>query len=482
MANAFSTKGASTNQGLSMSSIQKSSTSLNPKTRALDFIANKVGGTTQGLPTQVNQANPQNSRVLNATSTSLTPNQSMQTKPIAPTAPVTPKTPPTSTGMVNSGTNTQTPQNTSVNTGMVNNPASQMQQPQTPLPPVNPTPTNTGLLTNLANTASQPSNDYNKFQNTATTEQKNAAGFTRAVGQNIADVQTNPEYSIDTGVGLGNRIALTQGLKMQEANKIAEGARAQAGLATNQQSVQQSGLSSALGYTQPIQVPYSNQLINPVTGQPVGGGTGGSLNDAVTGVVQKLQSGQMTYNDALNALSGYGQGGVNALQQSLPQGFNIAQSNALGGVQGTVGPAYDYASINLKNVEDLMKELPSIQNSNIPILNQITQGFSQKTGVGSEATRAVIGAVNTLRNSYASLLASSKGGTPTDYSGQALAEIPDNPTPNDIAALRKNFETLGQARKTIYGNPGATNTQSGSDSTTAGGYGFKLVNGKWVPN
>ena len=141
MANAFSTKGASTNQGLSMSSIQKSSTSLNPKTRALDIIAGKFGATTQGLPTQVNQANPQNSRVLNATSTSLTPNQSMQNKPITPTAPVTPKTAPTSTGMVNSGTNTQTPQNTSVNTGMVNNPASQMQQPQTPLPPVNPTPT-----------------------------------------------------------------------------------------------------------------------------------------------------------------------------------------------------------------------------------------------------------------------------------------------------------------------------------------------------
>lgn len=482
MANAFSTKGASTNQGLSMSSIQKSSTSLNPKTRALDIIAGKFGGTTQGLPTQVNQANPQNNRVLNAGSTSLTPNQSMQNKPITPTAPVTPKTPPTSTGMVKSGTNTQTPQNTSVNTGMVNNPASQMQQPQTPLPPVNPTPTYAGLVGNLANVANTPSAEYTRRSLAAEQAYKKSANFNRDVGQAQLDVTTNPEYSIDTGVGLGNRIAQNTGLQMRALADTAAGLQAGAGQELTRQGLQQTGLTSAAGFAQPEQVSYGSQYINPLTGQPVIGGIGGSLNDAVTGVVQKLQSGQMTYNDALGALSGYGQGGVNALQQALPQGFNIAQSNALGGIQGTVGPAYEYASINLKNVEDLMKELPNIQNSNIPILNQITQGFSQKTGVGSEATRAVIGAVNTLRNSYASLLASSKGGTPTDYSGQALAEIPDNPTPNDIAALRKNFETLGQARKTIYGNPGATNTQSGSDSTTAGGYGFKLVNGKWVSN
>ncbi len=35
---------------------------------------------------------------------------------------------------------------------------------------------------------------------------------------NIVDVTTNPEYSIDTGVGLGNRIAVTQGLKIQSLN------------------------------------------------------------------------------------------------------------------------------------------------------------------------------------------------------------------------------------------------------------------------
>ncbi len=445
MANAFSTQGSTTNNGLSTSSINKSSTSLNPKTKALDLIAGKYGGTTQGSPTGM--VSPQNVRVLNATSTSLNTPQTAQT------APVTPKTAPTTQGMVNSGTNTQVPTNTPQNTGIVT--PTQTSTPQTT--PVTTTPTYSGLVGTLAQRAGQPSSDYTKYQDTATKAQQEAAGFSKAVGQAQQDALTNPEYSIDTGVGLGNRIAQTQGLKMQELNKIAEGARAQAGLATTQQGLQQTGLTSAAGLAQPVQVPYSNQFISPVTGQPIGGGTSGSLNDAVSGVVQKLQSGQMTYNDALNALSGYGQGGVNALQSALPQGFNIAQSNALGGVQGTVGPAYQYADTALRNVETLMSQLPDIQKTNIPLVNQITQGFSQKTGIGSEGTRAVTGAVNTLRNAYASLLASSKGGTPTDYSGQALAEIPDNPTPNDIAALRANFETLGQARKDIYGNAGNVN-------------------------
>lgn len=453
MANAFSTKGSTTNNGLSTSSIQKSSTSLNPMTKALDLIAGKYGATSQGLPTQVNQVKEQPVRVLNATSTSL----NNPTQPKAQTAPVTPKTTPTTQGMVNSGVNTQPQPKPTVNTGMITSTPQIVQ-------PTNSTPTYSGLVGTLANKASQPSQQYTDLTNQAQEAYKKAANFGREVGQAKLDVATNPEYSIDTGVGLGNRIAQNTGLQMQELTDTAAGLTNLANTANTQQGLQQTGLTSAAGFAQPDQVPYSNQYINPLTGQPVSGGTSGSLSDAVSRVVQKLQSGQMTYNDALNALSGYGQGGVNALQASLPAGFNIAQSNALGGIQGTVGPAYEYADTALRNVEALMSQLPSIQNTNIPLVNQLTQGFSQKTGIGSEGTRAVTGAVNTLRNAYASLLASSKGGTPTDYSGQALAEIPDNPTPNDIAALRANFETLGQARKQIYGNAGSSNVSTNNTS------------------
>lgn len=442
MANAFSTKGSTTNgTGLSLTGLTKTMIdNATPKAKALNTAKTTPIIKTSNIPT--NYGTVSISNVNKATSTP-------QTAP--KTAPVTPKTPPTTGVMTNSAINTPKP----TNTGMINQPTTQQTAPvNTPKPTVTPIPTYSGLVGTLAQKASQPNEQYTDLTKQAEDAYKKAANFGRAVGQAKLDVATNPEYSIDTGVGLGNRIAQNTGLQMQELTDTAAGLANLAGLSNTQQQLQQSGLTSAAGLAQPTQVSYSNQYINPLTGQPVGGGVSGNLNDAVNNVVEKLQSGQMTYNDALTALSGYGQGGVNALQAALPSGFNIAQSNVLGGVQGTVGPAYTYADTALKNVEDIMANLPKLQQTNIPVLNEATRGFSTLTGIGSEGTRALTGAVNTLRNAYASLLASSKGGTPTDYSGQALAEIPDNPTPNDIAALRKNLETLGQARKQIYGSAG----------------------------
>lgn len=496
MANAFSTLGATPNNPVDFNKLTYGGAKGNALSSVLGGIIKKPA--IQTLTTQ--------------------PTQTVQ-QPVQQTQPSTVKhvityqnpnpTPtPTTSGMI----------------GQINSspqiPTTPTPQPSTPTTPPAP-PTYSGLVSNLAQTSSQPSQYYNQAQQQLINQSSQPNEDYKRYQQQSEDysnqaaevrgynkirenqIRANPEYSLDTGTGLGNLINQNTTARMAELNAKASeaGKRAdralssqgvqQSGLGTSigaantQQGLQQSGLGTAAGYLAPHQVPYSNQFVNPVTGQPVGGGTSGSLNDAVSNVVQKLQSGQMTYNDATNALSGYGQGGINALQSALPQGFNISQSNTLGGIQGTVGPAYDYADTALKNVETLMSQLPSIQNTNTPAINNVTRGFSTLTGIGSEGTRAVTGAVNTLRNAYASLLASSKGGTPTDYSGQALAEIPDNPTTNDISALRKNFETLGQARKDIYGNAGgSTNTSSGNigETVTAGGYGFKLVNGKWVPN
>lgn len=251
--------------------------------------------------------------------------------------------------------------------------------------------------------------------------------------------------------GLLNQQYLTSSAAAQQAVNQQQQAINQALTATGQQ---QSALTSAAGFAQPQLAGYNQQGFNPLTGQF---GGGGNLTDVVGNVVQRLTNGTMTYNDALTALSGYGQGGINALQSALPPNFNIAQSNTLAGQQGSVGVNYSLADAALRNVESLMSQLAPLQQTNIPGVNALTQGFSTITGLGSEQTRAVTGAVQSLRNAYASLLAAARGGTPTDYSSQALAEIPDRPTPNDIAAIRKNFETLGAVRKDILGNPGQAN-------------------------
>ena len=243
--------------------------------------------------------------------------------------------------------------------------------------------------------------------------------------------------------------------------------------ANTQQGQNISALGTAAGLAQPIQVPYSNQLVNPQTGETMGGSSE-SLQTAVQTVQQKLQRGEMSYDDAKAALAGYGQGGLNALNQSLPAGFNIAQSNTNAAQQGAVGPAISYANTALQNVKNIMAQLPDVQNTNIPILNALTRGASTLTGVGSEQTRALTGAIQSLKNAYAALLASTKGGTPTDYSNQANAEIPDNPTMNDIMAVEKNMQVLGQARQNIYGNPGMSGAAGTTVQTSAG-----AINTNW---
>lgn len=335
---------------------------------------------------------------------------------------------------------------------------------------------NTGLLNSLSNNdaIAKRAQDIasaagQKISDIGGQGARGQAGYlttgTSPVGEGNAAVLAQTTAAQQQAVSQGAQTALqgtAQGLTAQ--GQTQSGFNNAAGNALNSQGQGITGLGNAAGVAAPIQVPYSNQLVNPATGQPYGGGSTGSLQDAVSSVVQRLQNGTMGYNDALTALSGYGQGGINALQAALPPGFNIAQSNTLAGQQGTIGPAYDFADKALTNVETLMSQLPSVQNTNIPGVNAVTQGFSTLTGLGSEQTRAVTGAVQTSRNAYAALLASARGGTPTDYSGQAQAEIPDKPTPNDIAAIRKNFETLGAARKQIYGNPGQANQTTNGTS------------------
>lgn len=296
------------------------------------------------------------------------------------------------------------------------------------------------------------------------------AQLTGQKGDAIANIETHPS---DINFQMGREAVLNRNVQAQEqslgqqiSGYSAERA-ANTGAYQGQASAQQGAgglITQAAGQIAPVQVPYSNQYINPLTGQPVGGGVSGSLQDAVSGVVQKLTSGQMSYNDALTALSGYGQGGINALQQALPQGFNIAQSNTLAGQQGSIKPAYDYAKTALSNLQTLVGQLGFSQGQNIPAVNSVGNWVSTTFGINSDKTRQYLAAVAEARNAVQKVLASAGGGTPSDYVAQSNALIPDNATPNDIQAAINNLESLGAAKVGIYGNPGQSNggTQNGT--------------------
>lgn len=289
-------------------------------------------------------------------------------------------------------------------------------------------------------------------------------GRKAAMGRQFASQEAAAQQGV--GNALQNQsqqitLAQTQAAREQAARQAAYlGAQTQAGRGLSAQQ-------GALGAVAPQFPSYGSQIIQPGLLGSNGGVSGANLQQDVASVVQRLQNGTMSYNDALAALSGYGQGGVSALQQALPPGFNITQSNTLATQQGSVGVNYQLAETALSNVENVLQTLGAAQKTNIPLLTKGANWISTQFGIGSKQTREMVGAVQSLRNAYASLLASVKGGTPTDYSSQAIAEIPNEPTPNDIAAVRKNFEVLGQARKNILGNPGNAGNAGGS---TSGGF------------
>ena len=237
---------------------------------------------------------------------------------------------------------------------------------------------------------------------------------------------------------------------------------AQQGLANalQQQTLKQQALQQAGGLAQPIlgaagQVPFS-----PVTGGQgnILGGQGGGFD--INSLAKQVAGGQMTIDQANSAL-GNNIALTGALRNAITQinpNFNFAQSSTLAAQQGSITPAYNYAKIALNNLQNAVGSLGSTQNTNIPIINQITQGLSTTFGVGSQAVQAYKGALAEARSAIQKVLASVQGGTPTDYVGQSNALLPDNATPNQIAAASQTLDTLGQAKVGIYGSPGQSTT------------------------
>lgn len=436
-----------------MSFSQTGSTIKNNTNTLSPFLSGLFGKPKATTP--VNNGNPiVNTPQTKATQTGLMNNKTFNSPatvkaPVVPTSkptttpPVSQNLPPRATSMPITNTNTMPAQNTGNNTGMIN----------------------------LGDTQPQYRNDSNLYGNVVTglantpnsNQELNDALRNRETLQNEYQKQNNLIQS--RGWDLSEQ-AGAQGMLKQSYNTANAAAEDRVQNALTSQGNQITALNNAGNLAKPMLANFGQQVFNPTNGSL----SGGNLNDAVNQVVEKLKSGQMSYADAQEALSGYGQGGTNALLSALPAGFNVAQSNTLANQQGSIGVNYQLANTALQNVEDRLKELGGAQKTNIPLVNKGANWISTQFGVGSEQTRAMTGAVQSLRNAYASLLSSAKGGTPTDYSYQAEAEIPNEPTPNDIAAIRSNFEILGKAKEAILSNPGVVNNNQNQGGTMFGNF------------
>lgn len=322
--------------------------------------------------------------------------------------------------------------------------------PQTPAPIQNQV-TYPGLVSTLASRAQQDSPEVQRAREQLKQSQVNEANAET----------TNRLNPIPIGDQTG-REAVIRSQYLGQQNALSS----QLSSAVTTQGQQLGALNNAAGLAAPQLASYSQQQYNPLTGQFSGGG---SLNDAVGPIAQRVQAGQMSYDDAVSALSGYGQGGVNALQQALGPNFNVAQSNTLATQQGSIGPALEYARASLNNLKSTLSQLqiPG-QNSNIPLIGGVASGISGLTGIGGQQTSAKNNAIAEARNAIQKVLASVQGGTPTDYTGQSHTLLPDNATPQQIDAAIQTLESLGTAKQQIYGNPGQTSSTNQNGTQPSG--------------
>lgn len=257
------------------------------------------------------------------------------------------------------------------------------------------------------------------------------------------------------------------------------------GLGNTAQGLRQSGLQGAAQYAQPVQVPYSNQYINPQTGMPIGGGSGGSavggsLQSSVQNIAQRVLSGNMGYDAGVQALSAYGQAGVNSLLQALGPNFNVQQSNARAQAQGAstlqtgttggvITKSADSANKALDSLQLAFNKLSKLQTGGIPATNNIANWIAQQFGQGALSSYNSI--LHDARAQLSGVLTSTGAVSPTGAEAMAQAYLPDNMTPTMFKNKLKAAKDLIAQKVSAF-----TNTSSGNQNYNSGSGGGGLWN------
>lgn len=310
----------------------------------------------------------------------------------------------------------------------------------------------------------------------------NAAQIAAQYGTNISNInqQGNAAQAgyLTTGtspVAEGNAAVIAN----TQANQVAgQAAAEQAALqGTGQQLTAQNqttnGLIGAAGLAAPIQAPYSNQIIDPTTGQPIGGGAAGTLpaaaQNAVNTYAQQVLNGQMTRDEAQSLLSAYGPAGTNALTSALGSNFNTNASNASAATtqQGQqLQTAATATNAALTTLQQLYDNLPV--TTGIPGINSIGNTIASKLGSSELSTYN-----QTLADARAQLqgvLTASGAATPTGAESAALTYLPDNMTPEQLKANIANVQQLVQQKVSSFTNSGQQPSGSSSGGAMFGSF------------
>ncbi len=287
------------------------------------------------------------------------------------------------------------------------------------------------------------------------------AAQSAAIGSQGAAAEAGQRSTGTTPVAEGNAAVTAQTVAAQQGalGQQEQAALAAGNLGVTGQATQQTGLLGALGAAQQTtNIPYDQQGVYTATGQNIGGGAGGgvALQSAVQQALQQIKNGA-GYTNAINGsgLGHFGPAGITALQQALPQGFNINQSDAGAAAQasniGTTGTAqtsaantaYNNAVQNVSKVtgdytaasgvgQNLVDTLGKWQQGGL--ITNVNEGLNRVAGLTSSPEYSqFLAAITNAQSLYGSAFKNA-GIIPTQNTQNALNELNPNSSASAIIA------------------------------------------------
>lgn len=250
------------------------------------------------------------------------------------------------------------------------------------------------------------------------------------------------------------------------------------GITNTQQGLIQQALQQAGALAAPIQVPYTNQLLNPATGANVqGGGTNSILNplNSIQSYAQMVVSGQMSPSQAASAL-GNNPAFTAALNQAISQqnpNFNFPQAEANATAQGQALTQNVQMGGQLqKQAETVKQHMQTLQtayeqlaaNYGLPLLNAGVNAVASQFGSGPLQSYKL--ALSNVRDELAKVLG---GGSATEGTRITAQEVlPDNMTPAQIKSAISTATELMNAKIAEFTTPGNVPQYGGGSSSTGG--------------
>lgn len=259
---------------------------------------------------------------------------------------------------------------------------------------------------------------------------------------------------------------------------------------------QKYGMTGGLIGTGPVQLSPANTLVNPTTGQELGGGgVAGSLNSNAQTAVNNLvdavggENPSISYQDAASQLSGYGPKAVNALLPMIKAkypNFNVNQANARSSAQasntqqaGQISALVDKSNAILDTLPAKFDKLTLFQKTGSDMATTIANNLSNTTGYGVNETQDYVRTLNESKATIQSILSSAVNLGVNTGGATADSLLPINMTKEGLTQAISTIKDIQEKTKEAFAKLSNASGGSTNNSNSYSGDPFSPDNPLW---